>query len=486
MRRFKPALISLSILFVLGGIATWDEWKTKEEEAENKRKNRISHRIWSDVIGFEYILNSDEKSSAGDSTTSKVELKVLKEGDSWKVVSPISSLADGGVVEGLLKSVFEYSFTKTVGHSKESWADFGLVNPSVVVKFLFKDNSPPFVVSLGQKAPVGYNLYLRTNNSDTVLLGSQYLLTALTKSLFDFRDKKIAYIDVNAIEALSYQLKGEDKIDFSRKPDGFNFSGSHHFEADDAAVRGFIDNLNAIRAIAFLDNPDPTISELFRNPYVKIEWTNAKGFNQSLSVVVSGQKTYATLDSTQLIVEISSDGRDKIERKLEDFRNRRVLKFDATEVSEVQIDGKIFKNVNGDWIAAEAQGESASNKVPHIRALLIDMQFGKASKFIEPLQAHAILNQAPESKLVLRFKDNSKEAMTLELFKSPDNVNSYIVRKSGDATLYEMPTSVFASSKASSDNSEVKSDDEAPGSLEPIYNEASPAGEMPLDEVSES
>jgi hypothetical protein len=418
-------------------------------------------------------VGGEEEGEAPKPATAPVEATLVKKDGVWRMTAPVDTQAEAGNVDSLIKTVLEYTYAKTVTDKKEQWKDFGLEKPSRTITLKFADpaKSPPLTVYVGDKAPVGYNVYLRTSSSDTVYLGSQYLLTSSSKTLFDLRDKTVARIDEAPIKTLVYERKGHPSIELSKADGKYKVVKPQELESDSAEVRDFIEDLNSTKAVAFHDAPGTELQAAFAAPDYKVTWVDEKGASGSLAFAEKDGKVFAAFDASQRVFQLGDDAKAKLAKELVDFRNRRVLGFDVADASEVEIDGALYKNVNGEWFKADEAGKEGAKEAAHVRAFLVDLEFAKTDKFYAPAEVEGKLARAPDNKIVIRFKKPELTPVTLELFAAEDATDKFLVRRSGIETVYRMPKSTFNSMRPSDP---AKAPSDAPDATEM-------PGDMPED-----
>jgi hypothetical protein len=468
MKRYRTALLLFAVLFALGGLATWDEWKTKQEDVEKKTKNRLTDAKIEDVVEVSYAstgAGGEEEGEAPKPQASPLEATLVKKDGVWRMTAPVDTLAEAGSIDSLIKTVLEYTYAKTVTDKKEQWKDFGLEKPSRTITLKFADpaKNPPLTVYVGDKAPVGYNVYLRTSASDTVYLGSQYLLTSSSKTLFDLRDKSVAKIDEAPIKTLVYERKGHPTIELSKADGKYKVVKPQELESDSAEVRDFVEDLNAAKAVAFHDAPGADLQAAFAAPDYKVTWVDEKGASGSLAFAEKDGKVFAAFDASQRVFQLGDDAKAKVRKELVDFRNRRVLGFDVADASEVEIDGALYKNVNGEWFKADEAGKEGAKEAAHVRAFLVDLEFAKTDQFYAPAEVEGKVAKAPENKITVRFKKPELTPVTLELFATEDAPDKFLVRRSGIEIVYRLPKSAFNSMRPSDP---AKASDESPDAAE--------------------
>lgn len=469
MKRYRSALALLGVLLALGGLATWDEWQTKKDEDEKKTKNRLTDAKLEDVVevallsqgGVEDADDGSGEKSASSKVVEPVDAVLSKKDGVWRLLKPVDALADSAAVEGLAKTIIEYAYTQKVADNREKWGEFGLANPKRTVTLRFSESTKrqPLIVHVGAKAPVGYSAYLRVEGDDKVYMGSQYLLTGTSKSLFEMRDKVIVKIDESKVQSFVYERQGEPKIELTKSGDKYEIKSPESIAADTAEAREFLSELGLAKASGFVDVPSDELNQALSKPLYRITWSDDKGASSSLVFADWKGKFYTAFAPGQRAFELSEDFRTKVKKELMDFRDRKILGVDTADVKDVRIDGANFTNIGGEWYALEDAGKfgpdgkfagDAKDKPTeksHVRAFLVDLEFAKTDKFYLPSAADVApsLQKAPVHSVELGLKNPEGQRLKIEVYAIEGVDDKFLVTKSGADTVYRLAKTVFAS-----------------------------------------
>ena len=455
MKRFRTAVVLFIVLLSLGGLATWDEWKSRREDDDKKNTNRLISAKLDDVVEVFYStvgLTAENEDGDSTDTAKSLEATLVRKDAQWHLTSPVSAPAEAGSVENLIKTVLDYTYVKAVAESRAQWKEFGLERPSRSIRLKFKESSgvPELTVFIGDKAPVGYNVYIRTDKSDTVYLGSQYFLTSTSKSLFDLRDKSLVKLDEASIKSLDYTRIGQETISLSKADGSYRIVRPVELDADSAATRDFVEHLALAKVVGFVDSVSNELMKAFEQPEVSVTWVDQSGQSNKLSFVQQSGKLFSVVDQNRgPVFELPEDFKTKINKELIDFRNRRILTMDVTDVHQIDIDGMKYVNSAGDWFPADSVGKVGAKESTHIRAFLVDLEFAKTDRFHTIEEVAQQLSKAPENKILIEFKRSGAQPVTLELYATEDAPDKFLVKRSGVPVIYRVPKSVFNSMRPS-------------------------------------
>lgn len=449
MKSLKTAAILAVVLLALGGLATWDEWKTKKDETDTKTKNRLSTFVAENVNEITYWTLPEEISASG--SFDQQEIRLIKSDGQWTLSAPIFGLADGATVDSMVKSILDYNYAAVVSTEPASWKNFGLENP--VHKVMLKTTSgAQETYFFGSKAPVGYNSYTATSRSADVFMGSQHISMAISKSLYDLRDKSLISIKEADITAFSYE-SGAVQVYLIKKDGKYSYALDGGSEADGAYVKDFIEDLNFARVERFLDSPDPDLLGKFASPEVEIVFSFGDLTEKRISFLSSNGKLYAAIAGKTGVMELPAEFSRKVLKKANDFRNRRIVDAAAmAAVTGLTIDGVYFKKISGSWYSGD-EIKRAENPVKdaelakesaNIRPFVVDLEFAKTEDFYalnQPDYAQAA-EMAPVHRIILELGEAGKK--NIEVFKHKLLADKYWVRVEDVPTGFLVPRSNFA------------------------------------------
>ncbi len=446
MKNIKTIIVLFVILLVLGGVATWDEWMTEKEKKADENKNKLVAVDLENAIAIEW---QDPKK------TDFVGFKLEKKDGKWMIVSPISAPADENAVRNVINTLKDYKYEKSVAESSDKHKEFGLVKGEArVIQLTLKDGEKDKKVSIyiGMKAPVGYSVYSRTTESDTVYIGSQYLETGTAKILKDFRQKKFINIDLASLTSVMPMSVDGESIKIEKLENAYKITTPITDSADKLDVESYVRGLNEARAQEFADAPlDPAMKEaiLSKEGQFKVSWTFNDETSKTLLVNKFKEDYWAMFEGEELAYKVSAEFTKKIAKKLIDFRNRRVFDFDSADVKEITIDEQTFVNVHNDWyektqaekLDEKGQPISSDNppdKASFVRSLLVDLEFSKTDRFIEAGDDtfKSLLEGDESHRLRIVFKEK-KEPIEIKVWKLEKEAK-YLLKKSGGDKIYRV------------------------------------------------
>ena len=189
MRTFWKTGVALLVLAGLFGYI-WFVDRKKEPGGETKKETILTvDKAKAKEISIE---------AAGQDT-----LRLVKEGDSWKVTSPFTAPADGSAVESMLTSLEKLQADEVVVEKADDVAQYGLANPKRTVSVVVDGETQPRVVEFGDPSPGGSAVYARTPSSPRVFTVATWVEGSFDKKPFDLRDRDLLHVkrdDVRTLE----------------------------------------------------------------------------------------------------------------------------------------------------------------------------------------------------------------------------------------------------------------------------------------------
>lgn len=435
MQSYKVLIIFLAIFIILGFVAYWDEWQTKKDEEKEKKKNIIFTFNTKEVIKIDYLNKASfYKDEYTNKNVSDVELSLEKKDEQiWHVVNPIYTKADVSVVDSVLESLSMLKYENEVSHIKDEWFKFGVHQPHRIISLHFKDK-PSITYYFGDKAPVGYSVYLRTSESDNVYITNQIILTETNKTLKDFRDKTLINIEEDKITKLILNYK-DYKIEILKKQNGYFFApnvGTYNIEQ--MQVKNYINDLNVIKVEDFNDQPSQSDSNSFvsnKKLDLVIEYQNAQ--KQHIQFSVLNDILYASYDSKKLIFKLSNDLKHKIFKTIWDFRDKYIFKIDMHSLTSITIDDKLYINRNNEWFLEEdlqkEQNDSTFKPKSHnfVKTFINKLVDTKALQGLNYKAFKGYFKVPSQHLIKFHFNDSKSSSLNINFWVNKQDKDQYVV-----------------------------------------------------------
>jgi hypothetical protein len=465
MQKWKQIAGLATLLIGLGALATWDEWKTKNEEKEKETKGILLPIKPESIVGLRIRATTEEDGgakTAGSAISSAGATDVtLKNTDgTWAISVPVTTTADQQVVTDLIKNLTDYKTESEVSTSKDQWPQFGLDKPRRDIEIETKDGKK-LSFYVGLNTPVGFSAYVATSDSPKAFAGSQYIVTSTGKSLFDLRDKKILSGSASTVTGLTVTAKnnqGTETLALSQADGKWLIQRPVSAPGDSVSVKNYLDDLFGLKATEFIDSPNQALLAAMsdKNLLAKIDLTQSPGSHQ-LTFYQTKDGIYARAVNTLTIFKLADDARGKIVKTAKDLRDKKIFSFGSADVSKVTIDGEAFAKVATDWYRAEDAGKFAADGkftgkaeekpsgASHVRGLVVDLEYARAEDVYDAASDVAKnLPKAPKHRVVLGLTPKEPD-ITIDVWTAQDNPEMIYIRRTGASQIFKSKRSTIAS-----------------------------------------
>ena len=396
MKHLKQPILLLISLAVLSAVLYWDDLATEKENKQKLEENKV------------VFIAADEFSEISIKQKEALEkpIKIEKKAKNWVITHPISTLADQSMVTTFINTLTSYRYQKIISTSKNKWNSYGLDTPAIEV--VFSSAHEKRTLYIGNKTPVGYEIYFRLDNKPDVYVGSQYLLTASRKSLFDFRSKSFFNYNESDLQTITYE---GIKIDLTlQKVNGsWNIIHPKPYQADDDEILNFISELKSEKVEQFIDNPSkellsallPSNKATEKQLFLTVE-TN-KGETEIYKFVTNEDTLFLSVNNRGLIYKLRKDFLDTLIKRLTDFRYKKLFTFNSDQAIRVTFNEQQFLKEDQTWI------EASGKQNEQLAVFLVDLEYAKAVDFVTPddISSDFSTSHKPKYQISVEFPDRS-------------------------------------------------------------------------------
>jgi hypothetical protein len=116
-------------------------------------------------------------------------LTLEKVRETWRIVSPVNSLAEQQAVSGLSVAL-RFASQQTRLRAEKDWAEYGLEKPGMEVRVV-TDKTHESTLNFGAASPIGKAVYARWAKERGYILVTPELKSAFDVSLYTLRDKSV-------------------------------------------------------------------------------------------------------------------------------------------------------------------------------------------------------------------------------------------------------------------------------------------------------
>jgi hypothetical protein len=426
----KSLLIAVGILAILGGAVYY----TKENPpAGDDEKPKI------------VSVDKEQVQELTISRAGKEPLGVQRgEDGKWKFAPPLTIPADSNSIGFMADSAAALEADRVVEENVTDWKAYGLEEPSLSVEIKLKDGKSHRVL-FGRETPTGSSLYARLDGDPRLFTVYSYSKSSFEKEVFDLRDKKLLHLDGDKISRIVVNTGG-GSIEFGKSGEtSWQILKPQPLRADNFTVGDLARAVqNAEMTAVVEEGAAPAPKPDFAKPYATVEAVDEAGAH-TLTLAKEGEKYYARSSDLEGVYEASSTLAESLNKKIEDFRNKKLFDFGFSEVAKLQIrDGETriaVEKKDDKWVlASEAGRELASEKVQTVIDGLRNLSATSFASDAAADQGRYGLDSPAIEAEVTHVQDATLEKVVIS---SPSAERVYAARQ-GQPTTYEVEKSAVA------------------------------------------
>jgi len=329
----------------------------KRERAKEEAKKIV--RVEEDKINFIEISRPGKE---------PIRLEKDEDGD-WMLTSPLEARADKSSVGNLAGEIAEMKSNRSVGKVTSDLQVYGLATPEMKVGF--KAGGEQKNILFGSDTPIGRETYVMIEGEDEIKVVSRYSADAFDKEAADLRDRRVVVFKEDELAGIELEAAGrEEKIVLDRRDGDWWLSSPKKADASDSTVQGIIDQLRMLEAESFV--PQPVAEASYKGkPDAAVKLIVGKRERASKRVdfykVRGEDKALAHPEGEAWYYKVPATVLDDVAGPVEDFRERKLLRFDRFELTRMEVDGSgeggpvvLKKDKSGDWKLEGADGKDVS------------------------------------------------------------------------------------------------------------------------------
>lgn len=345
---FKKTFIGLIILGILIGFYLLDSSRKVKKGQEEDSINNLSSIRSADIIEIDLIKKGDDIDFIKDEDTSSWMIKSYNEG-----LIP----ADSGNVSILIEKIGNIRRSESFGNVSDL-EKYGLAKPAVILKV--KSDETESVIKLGKKTPADDGVYLLKDNDKNLYVAESDILSAVDKTLYDFRDKKFANLEPEKIAGFDFSV-ADKTFKLEKTGDKWMLDAGKEYRADDEVVRRVLNSLSAAQVKEFLKpETDDKDTRGLNNPEVRITLKDDEGKEINLSfgkdkqssVPVSKKKTkkqsaapsvpeniYARNSAMKADMLVEKSLTADLKTDIQFWRSKKIVDVPFDAISDTKIEG---------------------------------------------------------------------------------------------------------------------------------------------------
>ena len=317
---FWKTYVALAAAAGLGAYIYFVE--SKKEDKPEKPKEKVLTLDKSKV---------KELTLAGDA---KEEVKLVKDGTSWRMTAPQAAPADAQESESLLTSLEGLEIDEVVSESPGKLAEFGLDPPRTRVAVV-QAGAPAQEVLFGDKTPDQGAVYARQPRRPRVFTVPAYSAAVFDKKPFDLRDRDLLHVSRDAVRKVEvtgpeggYALVRDERGEWG-------FTAPLATRAGRWSVDGLLGNLETLRMESVAAEAAGDLKPYgLDQPTRTVKLGLADGNTKALEVgKAAGEKKHYARQAGQPLVAVIPDAvLDTLAKGREDLRAKRLLEVSSFDV----------------------------------------------------------------------------------------------------------------------------------------------------------
>ena len=422
-----PLLIALGIFIILGGFVYY----TSENPPEPEDSRQPILRVEEDKIRRITISRPEH-----DTITLE-----RSDDDGWVFGKPPTAMRADDSAAGLMAvNLAELSADRVVEENISDWAPFGLNESGTVQVALEVDDGDDYTVVFGNDTPTGSGVYARLEGDPRLFTVFSYVKSGFEKEVFDLRDKNLLRVDNDTVSRVVLKAAG-GTIEFGKTgEDAWQIVKPGPLRAENYTVRDLVRSARNAEMTSVLEETEKPSGYSFRRPYASVEISDEAGTHTLTVAKTRGgdEKYYAKSSDVSGVFEVSSTMAEGLNKKIEDFRNKKLFDFGFKEIASLDVrDGDTRLTIEKQediWkLTSEEDRELDSTKV---QVLIDKLRNLTATSF--PSDREADLARYGLTKPAIEAKVVTEEAEADEvLVSSPEKDQVYAARR-GQPSSYEV------------------------------------------------
>ena len=415
----KPSglLVAVGVLAVLGGALYWSNRRQKADAA--KPATDTTPKILS--IPDDQITQVTLKKTGGDTTVLDKSA-----GGKWQITEPKPMRADQDAVKSLVTAVGSLNGDTTVTDKATDLSAYGLSTPILDVTVTKKDGKSQDIL-LGDDTPTGGGTYAKLAGNPHIYTIASYVKSNIDKSSNDLRDKRLLTFDQDKVTRVDLQPAGGPAIEFGKdNQNDWQILKPKPLRADGSQVDELIRKLKDAKMDAAISDEDAKKAAAAFASGTKVAVATVSDANGTEELEVRKDKDknyYAKSSAVPGIYKVTADVGDGLDKKLDDFRNKKLFDFGWTDPQKVEIGKTAFEKSGEKWMSGSKQMDASS-----VETVVDKLRDLSAVKFPDTGGGADVLDITVTS-------NNGKRVEKVSISKQGD---TYFAKRENEPSIYQL------------------------------------------------
>jgi len=413
----RGLLAAVIVLAALGGALYWSNRKQKADAA--KPATDTTTKILS--IPEDQIKEIKLKKTGADAT-------VLRKGDDgkWQIAEPKPLRADQDTAKSLVSSLSTLNADKVVEDKAADLSPYGLNSPTLDVTVIKKDGkSQDFFV--GDDEPTGGGAYAKLAGDAHVYTIASYVKTGIDKTPNDLRDKRLLTFDQDKLTRVDLQSAKGEAIEFGKNnQNDWQILKPKPLRADGSQVEELIRKLKDAKMEATISDEDAKKAATGFASGTKVAVagvTDASGTEQLEVHKDKDKNYYAKSSAVDGIYKVTSDLGDGLDKKVDDFRNKKLFDFGWTDPNKVEVGKAAFEKSGDKWMSGAKQMDA-----PSVQSVVDKLRDLTSTKFLDTGGGAPVLDITVSS-------NSGKRVEKVSINKQGD---AYFAKRENEPSIYQL------------------------------------------------
>ncbi len=416
----RGLIAAVIVLAALGGALYWSNKKQKADAAKPGTDTAATTKILS--IPEDQIQEIKLLRTGGTPT-------VLRKGSDgkWIITEPKAERADQDTVKTLVTSLATLNADKVVEDKATDLSAYGLNTPTLDVTVTTKDGkSKDFL--LGDDTPTGGGAYAKLAADPHVYTMASFVKTGIDKTPNDLRDKRLLTFDQEKLTRVDVQPAGGAAIEFGKNnQNDWQILKPKPMRADGSQVEELIRKLKDAKMDATVSDEDAkkAAAAFATGTRVATATVADAAGTQTLEVRKDKDKNYyAKSSAVEGVYKVAADLGDSLDKKVDDFRNKKLFDFGWTDPNKVDVGKASFEKSGDKWMSGGKQMDA-----PSVQSVVDKLRDLAATKFLDAGGGGTpVLDIAVSS-------NNGKRVEKVSITKQGD---TYFAKRENEPSIYEL------------------------------------------------
>ena len=395
MKSLKTIIIAgiVLVVFVIATIVVINIPQTAEAEEETSTEESTAETVY--VINKDYstlerftVIPTErevDEDTAYAYASEELDVKIIRsEDEDGNEVYEYDASPDPGKFEydtskfrSMMYTVTSISAVNLVEEDAENLSDYGLDEPTAVVKTYYSDGSEVDII-IGSQAPVDENYYCMTSESNAVYTIGSYVDSLLVRRPIEYRDITLfpAYTEEDIYTNLDWVRITErdgsciETILDTNLDNEYNTEGSQYVmlqpyqvSGNDTTIKSNILDVVSTLSLGSIieDITEEEYAEYGLDNPAKLEMTDISGNSVSLLIgdtCPNSDYTYCMIEGTDTLITCTSTAFEWMGVNYVQFMLRTVWSYDIERLQsvEIDVDGEQYEMLVDHYVKQNANG----------------------------------------------------------------------------------------------------------------------------------